>query len=125
MNADRLREGALLDEAFEAEFIAYSRLSRDTVRRESASSDANEVPTLSFSGDEADVLCMARVMIELYGTGAANHASHRAKLKEDTADSISASIWRRIALTIEEMVRAVNDPSCDSLPLLLYSAELP
>jgi hypothetical protein len=125
MNADRLRGEALLDEAFEAELIAYSRLSRDAVRRESESSDADEVPPLSCSGDEADVLWMARVMIELYGTGAANHANHRARLKEDAADSFSASMWRCVALTVDEMRREVNDPADDSLPLPLYSAKMP
>jgi hypothetical protein len=105
MNADKLQGEALVDEAFEAELIAYSRLSRYAVRRESESSDAEEVLPPSSSGDEADVLWTARVMIELYGTGAAQHANHRARLKEDAADSFSASIWQRVALTMEEMKR--------------------
>jgi hypothetical protein len=113
MNADELQVEALVDEAFEAELIAYSRLSRDALRRESENFDAEEVPALSGPGDETEVLWTARVMIELYGTGAANHANHRARLKEDAADSFSASIWRRVALTIEEMGRAANDPTCD------------
>ena len=113
MNADELQVKALVDEAFEAELIAWSRFSRDAVRRESEKFAAEEAPALSGSGDDAEVLWTARVMIELYGTGAFNHVNHRPRLKEDAADSFSASIWRCVALTIEEMERAANDPTCD------------
>jgi hypothetical protein len=126
MNANELQGEALVDEAFEAELIAYSRFSRDAVRRDSESFDAEEVVALLGPGDEAEVLWTARVMIELYGTGAVNHANHRARLKKDATDSFSASVWRRVALTIEEIERAANDPTSDKgLPLPLYSARLP
>ena len=124
MNADELPEEALVDEAFEAELIAYSRLSRYAARQETVSFDAERTLAQSVAGDAAEVLWTARVMIELYGTGAASHANHRARLKEDAADSFSASIWRCVALTIDEMRRAVNDPADDNLPLPLYSAKM-
>jgi hypothetical protein len=111
MNADELQVEAFVDEVFETELIAYSRLSRDALRQVSENLDAEEVPALSGPGDETEVLGTARVMIELYGTGAATHASHRARSKEDTVDSFSASIWRRVALTIEEIRHAANDPT--------------
>jgi hypothetical protein len=125
MNADELPGEAFVDEAFEAELIAYSRLSRYAVRRESENFDAKKTLAQSVAGDAAEVLWTARVMIELYGTGAANHANHRARLKDDAADSFSASMWRCVALTIEEMGRALNDTTSNSLPLQLYSAKLP
>ena len=125
MNADEFQGQALVDEAFEAELIAYSRLCRYAVRRESENCDAEEVLAQSVAGDAAVVLWTARVMIELYGTGAADHANHRARLKDDAADSFSASMWRCVALTIEEMGRALNDTTSNSLPLQLYSAKLP
>jgi hypothetical protein len=62
MNADVLQGEAVVDEAFDAELIAYSRLSRDAVRREAERSDAEELLPPSGCGDETEVLWTVRVI---------------------------------------------------------------
>ena len=80
MNDGELGVEARVDETFESEVMAYSRLSRYATRQETESFDAEQALAQSVAGDAAEVLWTARVMIELYGTW------HRVQARSVPAD---------------------------------------
>jgi hypothetical protein len=66
-------------------------------------SDSGRKTVSSLSPDQSPLLQAAKLLIELYGEGAARYAAKRAKLLERKGDAVAASAWRRVTPVIQEL----------------------